>query len=134
MRRILAVLSVAFAFVVVHPPRAAAQCNEACVSLTAPDGTRGFGCVVDNDANAACWARSTRCTVKPCSNALLTDPAGRVLATADICNGQVTVHPVPRDRAQRRAGRSLRTRESARVAVASARAAVRLDNSPSHAR
>jgi hypothetical protein len=103
MKRMLALFALALAAVLAHPPAARAQCNEACVFFYTPGGAPGHGCVVDNDSGAACYARSTKCYVKQCSNALVTDPSGHILAVADICNGQVTIRPAARDRAQRRA-------------------------------
>ncbi len=105
MKRMLAMFALALAAVLVHPPAARAQCNEACVFFYTPGGASGHGCVVDNDSGAACYARSTRCYTKLCWNAMVTDPSGQVLAVADVCNGQVTVRPAARDRAQRRAAR-----------------------------
>ncbi|SOD03336.1 hypothetical protein SAMN05216486_11031 [bacterium JGI 053] len=92
MRRFLALLALALAAVLAHPPAARAQCNEACVTFVTTTGSVGHGCVVDNDSGAACYARSTKCYTRPCSNAMVTDPSGRMLAVADICNGNVTVH------------------------------------------
>lgn len=92
MRRFLAVPALVLAAVLAHAPAARAQCNEACVTFVTTTGSVGHGCVVENDSGAACYARSTRCYVKLCSNAMVTDPSGRTLAMADICGGNVTVH------------------------------------------
>jgi hypothetical protein len=92
MRRFLAVLALALATVLMHPPAARAQCNEACVTFVTTTGQVGHGCVVENDSGAACYARSTTCYTKLCSNAMVTDPSGRTLAVAEICSGNVTVH------------------------------------------
>ena len=114
MKRILAVLALAFAPALVHPRPAAAQCNEECVAFVTPDGRRGFGCVVDNDSGKACYARSTGCTTKLCYNAMVADPSGAVLAVADVCNDKVTVRSMTRTPAARRAARP---RASARSAT-----------------
>lgn len=118
MRRILAVLTLAVAGVLMHPPRVAAQCNEACVAVTTPQGHKGFGCIVENDSNAACIARSTVCYSKLCYNALITGPGGTVLAAADICGDEVTLRPVARERAPAQvAARATRAKRGASVAA-----------------
>jgi hypothetical protein len=121
MKRMLALFALALAAVVAHPVAARAQCNEACVFFFTPDGASGYGCVVDNDSGAACYARSTRCYTKLCSNALVTDPSGHILAVADICNGQVTLRPAARERAQRRTARFHPARGTATATASRAR-------------
>ena len=101
MRRFLPMLAIALATVSVHPPAAQAQCNEACVQVVSTTGAPGWGCVVDNDSGAACYARSTRCYIKLCWNAMVTDPSGRVLAVADICGDNVTVRSLAHSPVQR---------------------------------
>ena len=90
MKRSLAVLALAVACLLVHPPHVSAQCNEQCVTFASPLGS-GYGCVVNNDSGAACIARSTVCYTKLCWNAMVTDPSGRTFAVADICGDNVTV-------------------------------------------
>jgi hypothetical protein len=126
MKRMLAMFALALAAVLAHPPAARAQCNEACVFFYTPGGAPGHGCVVDNDSGAACYARSTRCYVKQCSNALVTDPSGHILAVADICKDEVTVRPVRRGPASRSAARPRAPMRSTTVASASVGAAVRV--------
>jgi len=99
MRRFLPMFAVALATVLVHPPAARAQCNEACVTVISPTGP-GWGCVIDNSSGAACYARATKCYIKLCWNAMLTDPSGRTLAVADICSGNVTVRSLVRTSGQ----------------------------------
>lgn len=99
MRRFLPLLAVALATVILQPRAARAQCNEACVTVISPTGP-GWGCVVDNSAGAACYARSTRCYIKLCWNAMATDPSGRTLAIADICGDNVTVRSLARSSRQ----------------------------------
>ena len=110
MRRILALVALVVGCVALRPVDTRAQCNEACIPIVAPNGARGFGCVVDNDSNAACIARSTICWTRLCSNALITAPTGQMIAMADICGDKVTLRLVAHERA------------SLRVAVQSARA------------
>lgn len=99
MKRLLALVTLAIGLAAMHPTDARAQCNEACIPIVAPNGARGFGCVVDNDANAACIARSTVCYTRLCYNAMVTDPTGSALARVDICGDEVTLRPVVRERA-----------------------------------
>jgi hypothetical protein len=125
MRRFLALLALGFTIALV-PSAARAQCNEACVQVFTPEGAPGWGCVVDNDSGAACYARSTRCYVKLCWNAMVTDPSGQMLAVADVCKDEVTVRPVRRGPASRSAVRPRAPTRSAMVASASVGAAVRV--------
>lgn len=121
MRRILATFALALATVLVHPPAAAAQCNERCIKLVAPEGgTAGYGCVIDNDSGAACIARSTICYTKLCWNAMVTDPSGRMLAVADICGDNVTVRSLART--SRQEGRKKPQQRDGRAVVAASRA------------
>ena len=96
MKRTLAVFAMVVAGLLAAPPRAAAQCNEACVRVTTPEGLKGYGCVVVNDSGEACIARSTACFTKLCYNAMVIDPSGRALASADICDDKVTINAVVR--------------------------------------
>ena len=96
MKRILPLLMLTLAGVLAHPPRAVAQCNEACVEVRTPQGFRGFGCVAANDTGEACIARSTGCYTKLCYNTMITDPAGRTLAIADVCGDRVAIRRVAR--------------------------------------
>lgn len=118
MKRLLALVALAIGLTAMHPTDARAQCNEACIPIVAPNGARGFGCVVDNDANAACIARSTICYTKLCYNALLTGPGGALLATVDICGDEVTLRPVAREQAPARvAANAPRAKRAAGIAA-----------------
>jgi hypothetical protein len=97
MKRVLVLVVLALVAVVAHPQSLRAQCNEACVKIDYPDA-KGYGCVVQNDSGAACYARSFGCHVKLCSNAMVTDATGRMLAIADICGDEVTLRPVEHER------------------------------------
>lgn len=122
MKRPLALLALAIGLVAMHPSDARAQCNEACIPIVAPNGARGFGCVVDNDANAACIARSTICYTKLCYNAMITNPAGGALARVDICGDEVTLRPVARERAPARVAAHPSRTKAAVSSAAKARA------------
>jgi hypothetical protein len=110
-------LAVALATVLLHPPAARAQCNEACIQFISPSGP-GWGCVVDNSSGAACYARSTKCYIKLCMNAMVTDPSGRTLAMADICGGNVAVRSLARASKPRSAAKLRQQRGTATIAVA----------------
>ena len=94
MKRILTVFALACVPLLSHSSGAAAQCYESCAALVAPDGTKGWGCIPNEDAATKCTARATRCSFSACYEAMLTDPSGRVLAVADICSGNVTMRPL----------------------------------------
>lgn len=107
MKRSLAVFAFALACVLMHPPRAGAQCNEQCVKFVSSQGS-GYGCIVNNDSGAACIARSTNCYMKLCWNAMVTDPSGRMLAVAGICGDNVTVRSLARSSGQEARKKPLR--------------------------
>lgn len=118
MNRVLVVPGLAFAGLLAQPPRAAAQCNEACVEVTTPQGYKGYGCVQANDTGQACIARSTTCFIKLCYNTMITGPDGSVLAIADICGEKVTLRPVAREPSGVRiAAQPVRAKRGASVAA-----------------
>lgn len=125
MKRMLAVLALALVPILAEAPRLHGQCNEACVRIEMPEG-RGYGCIAMNDSGTACIARSTGCYTKLCYNAMVTDPSGRALAVADVCNGRVTLRSLDRATASRRAARPRASTRSRAVASASVAAAVRV--------
>lgn len=122
MKQTFAFIALLAGCAAIRPTEARAQCNEACIPIIAPNGARGFGCVVDNDANAACIARSTGCFTKLCYNAVLTAPGGALLATADICGDKVTLHPVTPEQAPARVAVNAPRAQRAAVVAAKARA------------
>lgn len=113
MKRILAVLALACAFLLFDSSGAAAQCNEACVRLVAPAGPIGWDCI-PGDSASNCDASATRCKFTSCYNAMVVDITAGALAVADICSGNVAVHsiahaPKPRIAAKLRAQRGTAT-------------------------
>ena len=125
MKRMLAVMALALVPVLAQPPRLQGQCNEACVRIEMPEG-KGYGCIAMNDTGTACIARSGGCYVKLCYNAMVTDPSGRALAVADVCNGRVTLRPLDRTAASRRTARPRAPIRSTAAASASVAAEVRV--------